>query len=119
MINQYLPIYFFFVLFLNPKEYSVFIPILLGLTLDRLLYSLPFLNTFFFLLIYLLSFYRNGRSTRLKDMLWMFFLWTLYNIFVFCFTENFSFLIYIIQLVYLIIFTNVLYFPKRIHVKRK
>ena len=119
MINQYFPIYFFFVLFLNPKEYSVLIPILLGLTLDRLIYSLPFLHTIFFLLSYLLSLYIKPRSTRCKDMFWMFLLWTLYNLFIVCFTENFSFLFYLIQLLYLIIFTNILYFPKRIHMKRK
>lgn len=116
MINLYFPIYFFFILFLNPKEYSVLVPILLGLTFDCILYSLPFLHTLFFLLGYLLSFFK-GRSTRLRDVFWIFFLWTIYTLVITYFTQNFSLLFYLIQLFYLFLLTNILYFPKRIHMK--
>ncbi len=119
MINAFFPITFFLIFFTYSKSISYSILFFMGLILDQVYYSLFYFHTILFTFFYLIGLFlppcKNIFVVTIRTILFT----SLYFLFVFLITKNFSILVYGYQMLWNIVLAILLFSPTRIHIKKK
>ena len=119
MNNFYFPFFLFFSLFPFSKQFSVVPFLTFGLILDRIIYSMPFLNTIFFVICYVFFYFLKPplkrRSVNIRVILVLFLYFLLFSFY----TLNFSWTFYGAHLIGNLLFVNLFYEKGRIYLKKR